>query len=400
MNAAYFFLGGVKLFVEYAHATEFLNLCMYYCIPYTKFTPVSGGVELTVRGSAYKKLKKEAAARGIEFKVIKKIGIPMLINRYKLRIGAFLGIILSAILIFLSQNVIWDINVTGNESLTSSEIRELLRSEGFFVGCYIPNANTDRIENKIMLKTDNISWMSININGTVANVQVREVVRGESAEIAARPANLVAKKDGIIEEVRVFKGFVTVSPKQAVTRGDILVSGIYESERHGVRYTRASGQVFARTNSEFYIEIPFEYEGKRYTGEEYCDKYLNFFDYSFNISKNSGEDGVLYDKIDIVENYCLPWGLPTPIEKRTVKYAAYETVTLTRSPDDAESLAYFELARRLSENAEDSIIVSKTVTPILKENSFVLYCRVGMIEDIASLSEIDTDIFETGEDNR
>ena len=394
MNAAYFFFGGVKVFVEYAHSTAFLNLCMYYCIPYTNFTTVTDGIELVIRGNAYKKLKKEACARGIEFKVIKKSGIPSFIDRYKLRVGAFIGIILSAALIYLSQNVIWDINVTGNESLSGGEVRELLRSEGLFVGSYIPTANTDRIENKIMLKTDNISWMSINISGTVANVQIREVVRGEEIDASANPANLIANKDGIIEEVRIFKGQVMVSPGQTVSKGDVIVSGIYESERHGIRYTRATGQVYARTIEEYYIEIPFEYQGKRYTGEEYCDKYLNFFDYSINISKNSRNDGALYDKIDIVENYCLPWGLPTPIEKRTVKYSAYETVTMTRSAEEAEELAYFELSRILGDMAEESTMISKTVTPIIGENSFVLYCKIGVIEDIAELSEIDTRIFE------
>ncbi len=393
MNVAYFFFGSVKIFADYESSAALLNLCMYYCIPYSDFKPISGGISLSVRGSAFKKLKRAADERGVKFTVIKKSGLPYIADRYKWRVGAFAGILIAVALVILSGRVVWDINVTGNETLTVSEVKELLRSEGFFVGCYIPAANTDRIENKIMLKTDNISWMSININGTVAEVQIREVVKPREDEEEFAPANLVAKKDGIIEEVRIFRGFVTVSPGQSVSQGDILVSGIYESERHGMRYTRASGQVFARTETEYYIEIPFEYEGKRYTGEEYCDKYLNFFDYSINISKNSGKEGALYDKIDIVENYCLPWGLPTPFEKKTEKYMRYETVTLERTAEEAEALAYFELSERLAADASDGTVISKTVTPIVKDNSFVILCKVGIIENIAEVSDIDTDIF-------
>ena len=394
MNPSYFFLGGVKIFADYDNATPILNLCMYYGIPYTRFTPTAEGVELVIRYSSFKKFKREADARGIAFKALKRGGLPALIDRYKLRVGAFVGILIAAILVIASQSVIWDIDVVGNETVTTSEIRELLREEGFFVGCYKPAANTDKIETRIMLKSDLISWMSINIKGTVAEVQVRENVKPEEDDTPKKPANLVASKEGLIEEVRIFRGTVTVSPGQPVGKGTLLVSGFYEGERVGVMYTRASGQVFARTKSEYYVEIPFEYEGKRYTGEEYYDNYLIFFDYLINISKNSGKDGALYDKIDIVENFCLPGGVETPFGIKTVKYAAYETVTLTRTAEETEELAYFELSRRLGEDATDGIIVSKTITPILKEDSFAILCKIEIIEDIAAVSEFEVDIVD------
>ena len=394
MNPSYFFLGGVKIFADYDNAAPILNLCMYYGIPYTRFTPTAEGVELVVRYSSFKKFKREADARGIAFKVLKRGGLPALIDRYKLRVGAFVGILIAAVLVIASQSVIWDIEVVGNETVTTSEIREMLREEGFFVGCYIPSANTDKIETRILVKSDVISWMSINIKGTVAEVQVRENVKPEEDDTPKKPANLVASKEGIIEEVRIFRGTVTVSPGQPVGKGTLLVSGFYEGERVGVMYTRASGQVFARTKSEYYVEIPFEYEGKRYTGEEYYDNYLIFFDYLINISKNSGKEGVLYDKIDIVENFCLPGGVETPFGAKSVKYAAYDTVTLTRTAEEAEELAYFELSCRLGTDATDGIIVSKTVTPIVKEDSFALLCRIEIIEDIAAISEFEVDIVD------
>ena len=65
---------------------------------------------------------------------------------------------------------------------------------------------------------------------------------------------------------------------------------------------------------------------------------------------------------------------------------------MTRTAEEAESLAYIELSKRLSEDAEDGIIVSKTITPTLKENSFVLSCKIEIIEDIASVSEFEVDI--------
>jgi hypothetical protein len=185
-----------------------------------------------------------------------------------------------------------------------------------------------------------------------------------------------------------------VSSGKFVEKGDLLVSGLFDSNRVGFRYTRASGQVLARTTSEFFIEIPYEYEGIVYTGEEYYDKYLNFFNFSIKISKNYGKEGALYDKIDIVENCSFPDGVPTPFEIQTVRYLEYENKVLTRSVDEAENLAYFELARRLGELAEDSVIIRKTVTPSIRDDRFSLYCVIVAIEDIASVSEFEVELSE------
>ncbi len=394
MNLSYYFIGNVKIFISYGQVSDLLNLCMYYCIPYSDFTPCESGVTMRFRFTALKKLLREAEARGIELDIVEKKGLAAFLLRYRYRFGIVVGALLAAALIFLSQRFVWDIEVVGNESITSSEIRELLDGYGFSVGSYIPAINTDRIENKILIDTERISWISINIKGNIAEVQVREYDGAQKEEEATNPANLVAKRSGIVEEVRIYRGNVVVSAGQYVEEGDLLVSGLFDSERVGFRYTRAAGRVMARTTTEYFIEIPYEYEGYVYTGEEYYDKYLNFFDFSINISKNYGKEGSLYDKIDIVENCSLQGGVPTPIEIHTVRYLEYEEKALRRTEKEAEELAYFELSRQLGEAAEDGVIIRKTITPRINEDSFSLYCVVVMIEDIACVSEFEVDITE------
>jgi len=392
MNLSYYFVGNVKISVSYEQAPALLNLCMYYCIPYADFTLTESGVEMRFKFTSLKRLLREAVARGIELEIIERRGLAALFWRYRHRFGILVGALIAAALVFLSQSFIWDIDVVGNESITSSEIRELLDDYGFSVGSYIPSINTDRIENKILIDTERISWISINIQGNVAEVQVREYDGAQERNEVTNPANLVAKKSGIVEEVRIYRGNVIVSAGQFVEEGDLLVSGLFDSERVGFRYTRASGQVMARTTTEYFIEIPYEYRGIVYTGEEYCDKYLNFFDFSINISKNYGKEGALYDKIDIVENYSFPDGVPTPLELQTVRYLEYEEKDMRRTEEEAEELAYFELSRQLGEMAHEGIIIRKTITPRVGEDSFSLYCVVVSIEDIASVSEFEVDI--------
>ena len=396
MNLSYFFLGTVTVSVDYDNITPLLNICMQKSIPYSGFRALRDKVVLRLRISEFNKLKTEADARGISYTVEKRSGLPFILGKYKYRAGLMLGLVLSAVLVFASHQFVWDIRVTGNEQMTSSEIIAILEGYGFSVGSYIPSANTDRLENKILIDSDKISWLSINIVGTVANVEVREREVAQSQSTATSPANLVAKKSGIIEEVRVFRGKVVVGAGKYVEKGELLVSGLYDSTREGFRYTRASGQIYARTVEEFYIEIPYKYEGKAYTGEIYCNKYLNFFDFSMNISKKSGNEGVFYDKIDIVEDCSIFGVIDTPFSVKTERYLEYKTVSLTRTPKEAEELAYFSLEERLAMLAEDTVLIKKTVTPMVREDRFILHCVIVLIEDIAKTVEFEV---EMGEQN-
>ena len=76
MNISYFICGYVTIKADYDNITPLLNLCMYYCIPYSDFTAETDGVLLTLRLSAKKKLEKEAKERGIEFQAVKKAAFP------------------------------------------------------------------------------------------------------------------------------------------------------------------------------------------------------------------------------------------------------------------------------------------------------------------------------------
>ena len=398
MNVSYFFLGKITVRADYKNATDLLNICMLYKIPYTDFRTDESGISLCFKLSSFKTFKRKAQEYNVCFETVSATGIPSVFTKHKYRFGIALGISLSAILIVLSQRFVWSMSVTGNQNLTSSEIASKLDQYGFGIGAYVPKVNTDRIENKLLIESDEISWISINIIGTHAEIEVREYEKKDSSLEYVGAANLVAKKSGVIEDVRIYKGNVVVSSGQYVEKGDLLVSGLYDSNILGFRYTRAQGEVAARTTNEFYIEIPYEYVSYEHTGKQYYDKYLNFFDYSINISKNSGNLGAFYDKIDMVEKCCIFGRIDTPFSFRTVKYLECVEKVTYRTQAEAEELAYFELSKKLSDIADDSIILRKTIIPRVNENSFAIFCTVVAIEDIAEISEFEVDLGITDSD--
>ena len=89
------------------------------------------------------------------------------------------------------------------------------------------------------------------------------------------------------------------------------------------------------------------------------------------------------DIIDEDKVFCLPNGLRLPFSVKVEKRVPYTTVTATRTPDEALTLAYEELDLQLASLSDGAELRSKQIETTLTETSLILHCTVTCIEDIA-----------------
>ena len=201
--------------------------------------------------------------------------------------------------------------------------------------------------------------------------------------ISTTERNLVAAADGQIETVELLRGNCVVTPGQAVKKGELLVSGIYDSNIVGYRFTRAAGRVLARTEHTFTVEIPLQDTQKIYE-EPFCNQiFLNFFDFSLKIFKSTGNLPLTCDIIE-EERSPLMWGrYPLPLSLSVTTVKPYTEQGFTRTPEEALELAYAELESRLMSLSDDAQLLRKDVTATITETSLILNCTVLCIENIA-----------------
>ena len=64
----------------------------------------------------------------------------------KNRWGIAIGVILAGSLFVLAQNVIWRVDVIGNERLDTARVISSLAENGLSVGAWIPSINADSVE--------------------------------------------------------------------------------------------------------------------------------------------------------------------------------------------------------------------------------------------------------------
>ena len=395
MNPSYYILGYAVVRVDRTHAERVLNLCMHGGIVYLDGGSDGECLRLCLRTGYARRLCEMLAQADVPFSIEKRGGLPQVLRRLARRPGLVLGALCALALIVASECFVFDIRVSGNSTLTEREVKELLAAQGFAEGAFIPRLDTDQLENRVMLSTDKIGWLSVNIRGNVANVELVEQ-RLPDPKPVLKPVHVVAAHSGEVVAVELYRGNVLVRAGQQVGKGEILIAGVYDSAATGFRFTRASGKVLARTVHTFTVEIPYEYEKKVYTGEVFEKKSLNFFNFPIKLCESTGNCGTVYDTIYIVENCSPVAGAELPLEICTERYLPYRMQTAYRDPEAALVLAYRELSEQVADTLSDGELLEKRIYTEIGESGVVLRAEVICIADIAAVQEFEIDIKNKG----
>ena len=394
MSVSLFLRGSCTVSIPAIHRTAAMNLCMQMGLQYTAFLWCEdGSVHFSCTASSARRFLAACRKRDIEVEILAYRGLPQLLKRMTERSGLIAGAVLAMALIILSGLFVWDVQVSGNVDLTEGEVIEELRKCGFGVGSYLPALRVREIENRVLMASERIGWLSINTEGTVARVQIIEHVSGENEEeeesSVMRPANLVATRDGQIEYLELYRGNSVVTSGQAVKAGELLVSGLYDSQTGSFRYTRAAGRVMARTERKVEVEIPLLYEEKVYDEPYLLQVELHFFDFSYKIFKNSGNSDMLCDIIKY--NSCLGQlgrnRLPLSLSRTEAR--PYSLEQRERTEEEALELCYEQLSQELSALSGEVQLLQKEIVTEMRGDSVVLICTLTCIENIAAVQEFE-----------
>ena len=382
----YFFVGWKSICVDAQNTAPVLDLCRMFGLAYDRFTPTKdGGMTFRMKSATAKALLSLCTERGIHVLVVAEGGLPRIMGRFFRRPGLCVGFLLSVILLILSTTVVWDVRVIGNTTLSENTIEETLSACGFSVGKSLIGFRADKVQNQVLIQDKRLAWISINMRGTVAYVEVREAVYPQIQD-KTTPANLVATMGGQIVRVELTRGNVLVSAGQWVGEGDLLVSGLYDSEQLGIRYTHAEAKVYAKTVRQMRVEIPLLHEERQYADPQstiLLENSLNFFGKSIKFSNKTRNTGGFCDTIERVYVPFASFGVGFPISWQKTWCLPYTMVEATYTYEEAEELAYLELSRQISDIPGGAEVLSKIITTTRTPTSFVLQCTLTCIEDIA-----------------
>ena len=379
--------GYVRYRLSLADEVALWNLLMENGIPCRDFTRGERWLSVCVSRRFSARLLAACREAGICLEEASREGLPAVVSRYRRRWGLMVGAILASLLLFASSRVVWDVRISGNAALDDETVRQMLAECGLESGARLSRLDTDLIEGRLLLAHREICWVSVNLRGTTAYVELLETARGQRDEAGA--VNLVASRDGRIERIEAYDGHVLVKVGDVVRAGELLVSGAYDEGLFGPRVTNARGAVYARTVHTFSVDIPLDYEEKVYTGRVGREIYVKFFSKRIKVFANTGN---LHTTCDIIyENG--EFGLvnfpklPIGYDKTTYLEYGYKSVVLDEN--EAMIKAFDTLEAELKRMSPKIELVKKNIEFEITETAYILKCSGECIENIAQLKELE-----------
>ncbi len=332
-----------------------------------------GSVSIRMRDGDFRIFRKYAGTIG--YSAEEDHGLPVVLAFLRFRPGILIGLILMAVWLGYSSRLIWDVRITGNSKTPVEEIVSLLDELGCGVGDYYPGISFNDVHAQYLARQNDISWLSVYMNGTVAEVQVREMWMDErNLPEEGTYADVVAVNHGVVEEVHVINGTAAVKAGDLVVPGQVLISGVTELKDGEVLYEYAEGEVICRTFSLIRSEAETEREVKRYTGREKTEISIKIFKKTLNLFGKGGIDASTCDTINMMEQVC-PFGMsPLPIWIYRTVYREYELVTETIPADDAAAEAMLELSGKIKDETEGAELVSREVTAEFEDGVYRISC--------------------------
>ena len=220
--------GYLKIRVTGYYVERFLNACSHREIYIWGLRPVGEGYEMNITIKGFRQLKPVLKKTGTRIVILKRIGLPFFLHKYRNRKMLFSGAVFFFFLIFFLSHFVWGIDISGNSTYTDEVLLKFLKSQDVKGGMRKSEVNCSRIAKDIRKEYGDIIWVSASIKGTKLYIQVKEQedsipVKEEKKEEKA--TDIVADTDCVITDITVRKGVVQVKRGQQVKKGEVLISG-------------------------------------------------------------------------------------------------------------------------------------------------------------------------------
>lgn len=376
--------GSVEIRFPRVKQLRITNLLLKNHVEFFGYSVAEWECRLSVPYSEYKRVSVLLERESVHFS--KPRGLWFSVRR-RMRPGIAVGFLLAFFLLFFARMFVWDVRVADGCGMDDDIVIETLRENGFAVGSFLPRTDVDAVENAVMTVSDEIGWISINMHGMIAVVEVipsREIPEAAGKET---PQNLVAAWDALLTEIAVENGRTVVKWGQVVKKGELLVSGVVTGANE-TRFVAATGKVYGRVERDFTVEIPLTVTQKSAMQQKNQKITINFFGYDINIYRNTGNLPSKYDTIYKTEQIALPGGLSLPIFVKREVAVTYEETALALSESEAIRFAAEEMRAMLASALADSDLISKKTSGHFEDDRYILTVHAVIVTDIAEASPI------------
>ena len=235
---------------------RFLNLCLQNNIYIWDILEQEKEILISVTLHDFLKIQDIVRKSKVKIHIINRRGFPFYMVRMRRYLVLCVGILFCLFCLFYQKTHLWTIRTEGNISITSEQIEDCLKENGFYCGMRSDQFQASQTEKVLKEKFDIFSWVSTSLNGTELTVSVIENTASNDEFVQKEfPSSLYASHDGIIRKLVVNNGYTKYKINDEVKTGDLIISGeVPYSNNDGINsfhLTFAQGEYLCE------VKVPF-----------------------------------------------------------------------------------------------------------------------------------------------
>ncbi|MDD2417710.1 MAG: sporulation protein YqfD [Oscillospiraceae bacterium] len=327
----------------------------------------------------YKRLRSPARKSGMRIHVTQRYGVPFTIRRYRSRAGLVVGLAAFYFVLQLFSQRIWVVEVRGNNKVDPEEILAVMQEFGVNEGADLSKLDVASLQLKALQKLPNLAWCAVNLQGSIAFIDVTERVPTPQLSDHQRPSNIKATRDGRIVSVEVYTGQSLVSKGDAVAKGMLLVSGVIDS-KVGPIFRRSQARILASTARRLEVSVPLKETLLIPSGRTVFRPSLYLFTLKIPLYTNGKIEQK--NKLTISKNMLNVNHIDLPVGFISHNYQLLEPGEVVRSEQEAQILAKKMLQDKKENELAGAEIVTTDEKGEIKNGCYVITGRYDCIENI------------------
>ena len=332
----------------------------------------------------YKLVEENKSIYDIE--IISYKGLKMIINTILEFKYVLVFLLISLIMIIISSNMIFKIEVVTNDDKMERKIIKFLNTNGIkkyhLKKSYI---ELKKLKKEILKKYKNeIEWIEIENLGTKYIVRYEPRIMSKIKK-DNKYQNIVAKKDAIIHDMNVKSGQIVKNRNDYVKKGDVIVSGYVYLNENIKDTVKAEGDIYGETWYKIKIDYPLKYFNKEKTNKKNKVIVFSFINKEiqlFNFNKYRK-----YEKTNkvIIKNKMLPFGINYQLQEELK--IEKENNTKEEAIKKAVDYTITDIKKRLKE--KEYVKDYKIIASSSDNDKVSLEIFVSLIENITDYMEIE-----------
>lgn len=378
--------GFVRFRATGGFSERFINLCSREGIPLWDVASRGGDLFASTRIKSYKTLRPVAKRAGMQLSIQKKVGLPFFLRRYRKRIGLLLGLLPLVLGMLVLSSRLWTINVTGNSAVSTEQILSVFADLGVDIGTRTKAIDVHAVQTQALERLPELLWLSVNLQGSAAQIEVREQGQEPALEDTKTPAHLRATMDGQIVVLEVYRGTALRKVGDAVLQGDLLVAGATANKAGELSPKRANGYVVAKVNPQLQASAPYLQQTHRVTGTQ-AHMTLHLLGLSIPLGKNRlPADQTAYSET----THLVIGGVTLPIGYTVQRVVHTEPVSQTYSEQEAKLLALEDYCDQYAHRLRGMHISGETIRGSAETDGYHIRGSYAATASIGAVTQYDT----------